>query len=137
MSLSFVILVTKLGLSLLFYLVLFLLEKIFANKFFLVTNSLLTLIVLFFLVFLLKTKPFIPPESPQLLSLADSQTLKLTKDQANQLLTQQQTFNEVNLVSQKYYLNLANLNSLAGDKQKADYFLQIARYINPNSDLVE
>ncbi len=140
---SLILLTTKLSLSLLIYSGVFLLEKIFVNKFFLITNSAITLLAIVFLLIIKQTPSFVPETPPNLLTInQESQavtTLNLTTQEAKVFLaensfaetTQNQYF------SQNYYLNLANLNLLAKDQQKADYFLKIARYINPNTDLIK
>ncbi|MCC6711168.1 MAG: hypothetical protein IT416_02325 [Candidatus Pacebacteria bacterium] len=140
---SLFLLTTKLSLSLLSYLGLFLLEKIFVNKFFLVVNSLLTFLAVVFLLVINQTPSFIPETAPSLLIINQENTdltqVSFTTQEVQAFLAQQ-NFTETatnRYFSQTYYLNLANLNLLAKDQQKADYFLKIARYINPNTDLIK
>ncbi|MFZ5438302.1 MAG: hypothetical protein ACOZAK_04600 [Patescibacteria group bacterium] len=138
--LSYFSLVGKLFFSLVYYLCLFFLEKIFANKFFLITNSLLTGLALLLLLVIFQTPDFIPPPEPKILPINKTdqvKTVKLSQQEAHLLLQANLIPSIEENVSQKYYLNLANLNLIASDKQKADYFLKIARYINPNTSFIE
>jgi len=140
---SLFLLTTKLSLSLLSYLGLFLLEKIFVNKFFLVVNSVLTFLAVVFLLIINQTPSFIPETAPSLLIINQENTdltqVSFTTQEVQAFLAQH-NFTETapnHYFSQTYYLNLANLNLLAKDQQKADYFLKVARYINPNTDLIK
>ncbi len=138
--LSYLGLVSKLFFSLVYYLCLFFLEKIFANRFFLFINSLLTVFAFILLLIIFQTPGFIEPPKPKTLPIKQTdqvKTIKLSQEEARLLLQSNLIPVTEENVSQKYYLNLANLNLVANDKQKADYFLKIARYINPNTNFIE
>lgn len=134
---SFALLVLKLVFSLVFYLLLFFLEKIFANKFFLRINIGLTSVALILLVINTFTPGFNKPEEPSKLTLSDENVkiIEISSQEALNIINNIE--HEKKLVSQKFYLNLANLSLVGEDKKTADYFLQTVRYINPNSDFIE
>lgn len=138
--LSYLGLISKLFFSLVYYLCLFFLEKIFANRLFLLINSFLTGLAFLLLLIIFQTPEFIKPPEPKTLPINQTdqvKTIKLSQDEARLLLQANLIPIPEENVSQKYYLNLANLNLVANDKQKADYFLKIARYINPNTSFIK
>ena len=136
---SFVVLVLKLVFSLFFYLVLFFLEKIFPNKFFLSTNIALTILVVGLFIFTIFTPSFDKPEDPQYLNFpSENNQIKIIKITSKEAFSILENFNKNDdNYSQRYNLNMANLSLVGKDKKIADYFLKTARYINPNSELIK
>jgi hypothetical protein len=135
---SYVFLVVKLIFSLLNFLIAYLLGKVFVNKFFSTVNGSATVLALILVIIILIVPAFNKPKIPEYFSFSgDVKTINLTQQQAKDFLLNEDYLDEYVLISQKQYLNLSNLAIISEDKQKADHFLKMARYINPNIDFIK
>jgi len=136
---SYFFLITRLVFSLLNFLILFILSKIFINKFFSVSSSFLTILSIVLLITALFIPEFNKPETPKVLSFSgDIKTVSLTQETATYfLLEEENKLENYTLISQDHYLNLSNLAFVSKDEKKADHFLKMARYINPNIDFIK
>jgi hypothetical protein len=132
-------LIIKLVFSLLNFLVLFILSKIFVNKLFSIANSSLTIFAVVLLIIALIIPGFNKPEAPKFLSFTGNiKNINLTQETAKYfLLEEENNLEKYKTTSQGHYLNLSNLAIISEDEKKADHFLKMARYINPNIDFIE